>query len=150
MPPNAYFAGLFDGEGTLTIFKTGAGDGCLSLIAAITMQTKAPLELCQAKFGGSLRESRPAPNQEKAVWHWRLSSKATIRALLDAIEPYAIVKGKHIEIARLFLEATDIPTSEESRKLKEELRLQIRALNFNKGRRKPERNLLTEGGAYGS
>ena len=84
---NQYWAGLFDGEGNVYIFKN------LKRIQAIVTQKETPiLYLLREKFGGHVYRSTRAH-------FWRCGSLKETQNFLEAIKPYSIIKAVEIQIA---------------------------------------------------
>jgi LAGLIDADG-like domain len=104
-----YLAGLFDGEGCVTIWTRR--NGAIVLILAISNGHRGVLEQCQERFGGSIRKKTRTENAP--VYDWQVSGpKAEVFA--RAILPFSIVKAAQLE---LFLEARSILQRGQSRKL---------------------------------
>lgn len=102
---DAYFAGLFDGEGTVGIAApTPSAPRRYRLFVRIGMVTPAPLDALQHAYGGSVRETRP-PSREhpnhRPVWYWQ-AQDATAAAALHRMRPALIVKRDAADIALRF------------------------------------------------
>jgi len=115
----AYFAGLFDGEGYVSIrtqqgsaeeaieraAKSGFGACRFGLVIGVTMTDRPVIMWLHEKLGGSaIIESKTAdhPRWNKA-WHWRaLGENATI--ILKQIYPYLRVKKRKAALAFKFQE----------------------------------------------
>ena len=87
----AYIAGLFDGEGCITIGQ--------NLRASVSNTKKPCLEFVQAIFGGSLYEKNRLGRV--ALYDLYFSGYDAVR-MLNAILPYLIVKHQQAELAILF------------------------------------------------
>ena len=95
-----YFAGLFDGEGTLRISYNGRQ---YQLLASLGMTDRRPIEALKERFGGWIEERSNAGTAWRPVYIWRASSKGAA-ALLDAVEDALIVKREQARLARSFQE----------------------------------------------
>lgn len=94
-----YFAGLFDGEGTLRISFNRTQ---YQLFISLGMTDEVPVQALKERFGGwvELRSNSHNPNWSP-VWIWRGSSKAAI-CFLDATEQFLITKAPQAKLAREF------------------------------------------------
>lgn len=119
-----YFAGLFDGEGTLRISFNGRQ---YQLLASLGMTARPPIDALEARYGGWI-ETRPNEDTDwKPVFIWRGSSKAAV-ALLDDIEGRLLVKDAHVAVAREF-QALLTERTERLDPRKRELYLRMKELN---------------------
>jgi hypothetical protein len=98
----AYIAGLFDGEGSISILRNEynrvarRGFPRYDLCISICNQHHGVLKEVQAEFGGSL-------GSNGSSYYWRASSlKAKI--FLEAVQPYLKIKKPQLEIVLLFQE----------------------------------------------
>lgn len=104
---NIYFAGLFDGEGCISINKiVGEKQGYkrpgFQLRLSITNTNKEVLEEVQKKFGGKLY-TRNRKNS-RTYYDWVVVSKQCIE-VLESLKPYLIIKKRQAEIALEFQKA---------------------------------------------
>ena len=95
---DAYFAGLFDGEGTLRISFNGRQ---YQLLASLGMTHQVPVQGLCDRFGGWIELRSNGGTRWRPVYIWRASSSGAMR-LIDAIEPFLVVKKPHAEAAREF------------------------------------------------
>jgi hypothetical protein len=93
-----YFAGLFDGEGTLRISFNGKQ---YQLLASLGMTDRRPIDALHARFGGWIENRSNEGTGWKPVFIWRASSSGAV-ALLNAIENSLLVKQEQAKIARKF------------------------------------------------
>lgn len=93
-----YFAGLFDGEGTLRISRNGRQ---YQLLISLGMTAEEPIKALRERFGGWIEHRSNTGTQWKPVYIWRGSSGTAIR-FLDAVQPLLCVKKRQAEIARQF------------------------------------------------
>jgi hypothetical protein len=115
----SYLAGIFDGEGCVSINKKKLRPGQVTNQFEVTLQMQmcdeAVPRLYQAIFGGSLMKCPPRKDRpnSRPVWHWNLSSKKCLPIMQDLL-PYVILKRPQLEVAIHFLEnrkkRTDITT----------------------------------------
>lgn len=98
----AYLAGIFDGEGTITITKTWRKDTVDHWPTVqitwtnITKQAELSEEL-KKRFGGYLKYYRPKQGKGKEIVFWRLQSRKSVR-FIKLLLPYLRVKKRHAEV----------------------------------------------------
>ncbi|OHB71637.1 MAG: hypothetical protein A2W23_05045 [Planctomycetes bacterium RBG_16_43_13] len=90
MPSNEYWAGFFDGEGSVSIHNG------LRMNVAIAQKKTFVLELAKKQFGGSIYSKNSKITNPCS--HWKITKKSLIVNFLEAIYPYSIVKKTEIEI----------------------------------------------------
>lgn len=95
---NAWAAGFFDGEGSLTVYllhRHGrpASTVEIRLTVQVSQQCQEPLDLLKAKYGGYIGEY--SNGRRKTYWKWSLVGRGVTSFLL-AIKPYSIVKAAQI------------------------------------------------------
>ena len=95
----AYAAGLFDGEGCVSIYKIGNRrlNCALYLRAQIVMTDPRPLQWMKQRFGGSLTQ-RKRQKHYKVSFDWRLFSENALQ-FLELVRPFLIVKKDQAELA---------------------------------------------------
>lgn len=103
----AYFAGFFDGEGCIGVYKRKPGKAhrspCYYIYASITQTDISVLNLFKAIYGGSMtlyRSSPIFPNAKK-LYFWQLSCNKAEKFLKD-IQPNLIVKKERVDLALKF------------------------------------------------
>ena len=89
----AYCAGLFDGEGCVTLSKDG--DTNYRLRLKITSTDYAVLTWLQEHFGGSINLSRKESEYNKEAWDWVCKVEDQV-VFLFGILPYTIIKRAQI------------------------------------------------------
>ena len=99
-----YFAGFFDGEGTVRLAKTyynrrasGGRTTYHKLHCSVTNSNKDILELYLDRFGGSVYERKGLPEHYKRIWIWTISTQKAFR-FLEIIYPYLIEKKEQAMI----------------------------------------------------
>jgi len=80
----AYFAGIVDGEGSISI----RGDRFVRLTIG---NTSEPLIAWLSRFGGTLATTKPIPNR-KQCYRWQIGNRADVHLVLSRIEPFMLVK----------------------------------------------------------
>lgn len=107
---NLYFAGLFDGEGTILINKwinkkQPTYHPRFTLISAVNMCDSRPLKFGKSIWGGTINPIRREAFNPK--WHdtyqWTLSGKKAMKFLLD-IQEFSLVKRPQIDCILPFYE----------------------------------------------
>ncbi len=89
----AYCAGLFDGEGCITLTK--GGDSNYRLRLKITSTDYSVLTWLQEHFGGSIILSRKETDNNKESWDWYCKTEDQV-VFLFSILPYTIIKRAQI------------------------------------------------------
>lgn len=100
----AYFAGLFDGEGCISIDKDYKGKVYLTLSCRVAMTNLWVLQALKFAFGGSVRSVKKQKNHWKQAWIWRVSAQLAL-SFLEQILPYLKLKKPEAEIAIKFARA---------------------------------------------
>jgi hypothetical protein len=93
IPPDAYFAGLIDGEGYVAVAKQHGMKKRQRPVIKITLTDHAVLKLCQQRFGGFIAPKRPnreKPHYKKA-WYWQLTGQKAKDAAKPLI-PFCVIK----------------------------------------------------------
>lgn len=99
----AYFAGLFDGEGSVCLVRRQCekdATPCYMLEAGVTNTCIAPLLELKHSFGGHISENRLDLNHlgKKRCWTWRVDAKKAAK-FLTFIFPYLRIKKKRTRYA---------------------------------------------------
>lgn len=97
----AYFAGFFDGEGSISILEHTKPTGYryMRLLVQVGCTNLEVLEWFQLRFGGNIYNHKRNGNR-KQCYTWQLHSRMAANALM-LMQPYLLVK---VEQARLALE----------------------------------------------
>lgn len=82
----AWTAGLFDGDGCITLARTGRAFG-RPVIAVDTTDPEIHAELCRL-YGGSIVTKRKVREHHRQAWSWRIYGADQILDLLAKILPY--------------------------------------------------------------
>ena len=94
---NAYAAGLFDGEGCISICGPLQRGGA-NLRVVLGNTYKPILEQLKAQFGGSVGLGRRATVCRLTLWQWTLSGDKAVR-FLEIVFPYLVIKKEQAQIA---------------------------------------------------
>ena len=100
----AYIAGLFDGEGCVSISRkksTGVNPS-YGLNVSVSNCHRGVLELLQRIYGGYVKhyiETRP---NQRNWFTWQLSGGKMAASFLADIRPYSIIKAEEIDLALEF------------------------------------------------
>ena len=88
----SYLAGLFDGEGCISVVREiRRNKEKVKLAAEVGMTEIAPLYIFNRVFGGSIITRAPRKSGHKEIYRWRVQgTKAQL--FLKSMEPYLIVK----------------------------------------------------------
>lgn len=102
-----YVAGLFDGEGYITINKYHHPKGThirYQLFVGIGMTDKPVIEAIAEQFGGMFTSYKsPKKPTHRRVFEWRVSSKSAV-PFLKAVLPWLIVKKDRANLVLKFQE----------------------------------------------
>lgn len=86
-PPNLcdreldiYVAGLFDGEGTVTLVRKNKGK-FKAPICSMTSTTKSLLQLLKSSYGGYIRKQKKYKEHHKDAWIWSVVYDPTLDLL---------------------------------------------------------------------
>lgn len=91
-----WFAGMFDGEGCLSLNLQKNSRFLLGV--SVTNTNIESLELFQLQFGG-----RVAQHSGRSCWRWRLSGRDKTKAFLETILPYLVIKKKQAQLVLDYL-----------------------------------------------
>lgn len=76
----AYLAGLFDGEGTITLSKINSGE-FRSPTLSMSSTSLNLLEICKSTFGGSISKQKVYKDHHRQSWSWKVSYKSALIAI---------------------------------------------------------------------
>ena len=95
----AYFAGLFDGEGSVGVYypNPSARRQRMAEQVYISNNDLRPLNRAKSLFGGSIHLHQPERPHGRANWRWYVSGRNAER-FLAAILPHTIIKRPQIEV----------------------------------------------------
>ena len=96
----AYFAGFFDGEGSVLISKRGKDTYYPQVTLSLSNTDEKPVRLLHRTFGGHILIIKPRIPHHKVQFTWRVSKRSEILTALTAIFPWLITK-KPIAVAAL-------------------------------------------------
>lgn len=82
----AYMAGILDGEGYLFAQESNGNLG-----VRVAMIDREVPDWCEQHFGGRVLQSG-VTSAGNPVWRWEVSSRAAARTVLEAVEPYVVLK----------------------------------------------------------
>lgn len=133
----AYMAGLFDGEGCVSIAKHSS-NRYYNIACYLIMANEYLPQLFQFRFGGRVSRKYNHPNKPewRPYWRWAISSQQAYR-FLKTIYPYLILKKPQAEVAFKFIEEHTYQTgrhklTEEQIALKEVDAMLMSSLNRGK------------------
>lgn len=146
---DAYAAGLLDGEGCLTLTKRSNGKGYAARMdMGMSAKALAVLTAMQERFGGTLRQFRPATERWEAAWTWSLFGGDCI-AFLERVLPHLVLKREQALVLLSWnRELSGLPTRADGRRvmderayrISEQAHQRIKALNA-KGPAEPKQPL---------
>jgi hypothetical protein len=104
---DAYFAGLFDGEGCVSSqVPKRERTKSRTVVCQVVMTEKGPIEALANAYGGKVfeRDMRRWSKNAKEAYQWSVSGKIALN-FMRAIFPHAICKRQQLEIAILIQES---------------------------------------------
>lgn len=138
---NQYVAGLFDGEGCLSISKRvikGKHEKYVRyrLKIKITGTDLRVLELLKDWFGaGNIYRKFPSKKiqERKPCYDWVLAGKANMLRFISFIKQYSIIKEQHIKLALEFLATVNenkgsTPLTKKQREIRENIYWEFKKL----------------------
>ena len=101
----AYMAGLFDGEGYISIRYQMQKDkyDTYSLMLGVNMVDSEPVELFSKSFGGKVNLRHSKNKNWRPQYRWRIESDKAVY-FLKIMSPYLRLKREKAELALLFQE----------------------------------------------
>jgi len=127
-----YVAGLFDGEGSVSIRVRDQPD-CKALIhylhANLSSTYRPILDLLAEDFGGKINRTGRGEPRSKPAWNWRLHSRSAL-LFLEAVRPHLYIKALEVDIAIAFqsgIVRTGLPLQQAEVDRREALRLELLA-----------------------
>ena len=113
----SYFAGLFDGEGNISILRLDkraiANKEPYKLMVAVSNNVNVPLLKLRRIFGGGCRSYWPRHSRlhcNNLMWTWYAYGKIAGDSL-SQIEPFLLIKQEQVHIGLLFAETLYWPRS---------------------------------------
>lgn len=83
----AYAAGLFDGEGTVTLSKHQATDKFRCPTLSMSSTTLSLLEFMRDVFGGSISFHKTYKSHHKSSYSWKVRNDSAL-SIAQALQPY--------------------------------------------------------------
>ena len=134
-----YLAGLFDGEGHVTVTRNRAHTReYLTVGCGISNQNRSVLDEVREQFGGGVYCSNHATEIKKASYQWMARSTEMTR-FLEVVLPHLRIKRRQAELGIEFQkgmwpagppgERLNRPVTEEEAARRERIRVELRALN---------------------
>jgi len=97
----AYAAGLFDGEGTVTLAKHHSSDPFRRPVVSMTSTTRELIEFMHRNFGGNIRSQKVYQEHHKQSWAWKAEYTDAVECL-KLLCPFLLEPSK-IHRAKLIL-----------------------------------------------
>lgn len=96
----AYAAGLFDGEGCVSVYQTSFKSNALTV--RVTNTSWVLIDFLHSRWGGNLshRVANKDTNKQ-AVWYWSLAANQALR-FLDDVYPFLKAKRPQAKLARRY------------------------------------------------
>ena len=96
-----YIAGLFDGEGCITIAQTGRGFRAHQVRCTIGIAHEGIIKAIVKMYGGYIKERKPKQDGYHTLWYWEVNSDSAIR-FIRSVLPYLVVKRSQADMALEF------------------------------------------------
>lgn len=80
MKEDSYAAGLFDGEGTVTLSKKESSSKFRHPVLSMTSTTYELVVFMQRQFGGHISEHTKKSKKHSKAWSWKVSFKQAVDA----------------------------------------------------------------------
>lgn len=134
-----YLAGLFDGEGHVTVTRNRANKReYLTVGCGISNQNRSVLEKVKEQYGGNVYCTNPATEIKKATYGW-ISRSTEMTRFLEAVLPHLQIKQRQAELGVEFQRGMPnnghnrigkyVPVTEEEAARRERIRVELRSLN---------------------
>jgi hypothetical protein len=95
----AYLAGLFDGEGSVSIVRNrSTTHDRYQLCVSMHMSDREPLNALVASFGGSVVPATVSKPGRSDTWQWSLWSQKAV-PFLTAIQPHLLIERRRVRVA---------------------------------------------------
>jgi len=106
----AYIAGLFDGEGSVAIYRENSRLKYNSFLymATITNTNREVLDYVQHLLGGSITTEDRTPIKNKTCHRWVLKSDKACE-FFHMVHEFSIIKKRELEIAMYFWSLPVVP-----------------------------------------
>ena len=88
----AYAAGLFDGEGSISLVRQKNNRSHSPQVAVASNDCEVLLWL-QKRFGGSIVTKQPRKSTQSVSYDWRLTDRRAL-AFLQMVRPYLVIQRK--------------------------------------------------------
>lgn len=130
----AYFAGIIDGEGTITLAPLSRIRPHLFHCRLFVSNTDARLlAWIRARFGGTVIPIKTLGIRNRPLLRWTLSGKKNLVPLFTKLLPYLVIKREHADLALAYFTTLgpvgSHPISEDVRATRIEMKSQFLSLN---------------------
>lgn len=131
----AAYAGLFDGEGCIGMYRTNANAGSrwryVVTLRTVMTHRDTLARMC-AQFGAGTLRTYGIRKGRKRCWVWFCSARREVRRILQAIHPHLDVKAHEANIALDYLLPEGLTDAQQDRL--------YRAMRLPKVRQRPSRS----------
>ena len=93
----AYIAGLFDGEGTVTLSRLHKNDRFRAPVVSVSSTSLSLLEYLKKHYGGYISTHKTYQSHHKPSFSWKLQRNSAL-AFLTSIKPYVQEEEKQRRI----------------------------------------------------
>lgn len=102
MPDSSYFAGFFDGEGSVLVYRRSSmmprgRTAPYQIRATVTNTNRLVIQHFQDRFGGNVKEYGPEARRRRA-WKWTVLCREA-ESFLRCIRPFLVVKDAEADVA---------------------------------------------------
>lgn len=129
---SAYLAGIFDGEGTISIKQYGLYEGRAVAYLTVCTTDKSLDDWLLDKIGGYSSCGKVNHQIHRQTYSWHSERPAHVLSILMAIAPYVVIKKEHVRIVskccviRLSRPRSSVTTNEEKELMYEVRKLQMK------------------------
>lgn len=96
----SYIAGLFDGEGTVTLTRIHSSDKFRVPVASMTSTSIEILNFIQIYYGGSISKQKVYKEHHKLSWVWRITNQKALLFFKDIL-PFILIEEKQRRVKLL-------------------------------------------------
>jgi len=97
----AWAAGFFDGEGWVTLMRSGSGSADLRI--GVTQNDVRPLLMFQKAWGGHIRLTNNGRTS-----NWFTNKHDEQAKFIEAVKPYVVVKADQLAVAQEYLSLSGV------------------------------------------
>ena len=101
----AYAAGIFDGEGSLTLTRVHVARWPSPQVA-VASNDREVLEWLRSRFGGSVASKAPRAATHSISFDWKLTDRRALK-FLQVVRPFLVIQRKWVRVDLLLSDYLD-------------------------------------------